>query len=302
MKRIFQAILMLSANLLMGQQLYSDAANAMVICSKEPVVVATLPGPGKDIKENTGLSCYKEDFLETNAVWLKWKVQNSGSLGFTILPLNEQDDIDFVLYKLDAEWTDFKQRSVVRCMTAGKNYGESDQESSYLCTGATGLRNSESDFFESPGCHNAANNFLAEIQATQGEMYLLFINNYHSSNGVLIEFNGDATFSDAPTPCSTATTQTEGLNNILHSVGLTISPVYPNPAKSQLWADINSDMPLDGVVQLINAQGVIVHSEQLRLIPDKATYSISTEALRTGVYFIKFRFGDHVMVQRFVRA
>lgn len=79
------------------QAQYADCDNAIFLCSKERVLVKTLKGAGTNRDELSMLSC-SEKLNEVNSAWIKFKVAKSGSLDFTLFPLQLTDDIDFVFF------------------------------------------------------------------------------------------------------------------------------------------------------------------------------------------------------------
>lgn len=303
MKALVTLLLLLCLESMNGQADFSDANIAKILCDNEAVILQNLSNAGLDIAENTDLPCLNQSFPETNVAWLKWQIAQDGALGFTILPLDQADDIDFILYKLNGDWDDVSNKTVVRCMASGESFGEEKVDSlSFNCTGATGLRSLDIDDNEKPGCQQDANNFLAEVQAHKGETYLLFINNYHSAQGVAIEFTGNTSFSREQAPCAVAVTDEneQGLDNLPAS-GLKIGPLYPNPAQSEVTTSISSDHPMEAYVHIINVQGKTLKTIPFTIETGASSYSFPVADLDRGVYFLKFRIGEFLKVQRFTR-
>lgn len=291
----------LASTFLNGQASFADAKYAKVLCDKAPIVVDWLNGPGIFEFENSNLPCVEGAFPETNSIWLKWQVEKAGGLGFTILPLNEQDDIDFVLYRLENTWEDYLNKTAIRCMAAGESLGEELIENAKNCTGATGLRDVASDSYEIPGCSHEADNFLAEVPAKAGEVYLLFINNYYYSRGFLLEFTGSAIFSTKQSPCTIADNdEYSSLDNLTPS-NLHIGKLFPNPSRTSIGTMITTDVTAEGVAYIIDVQGRSIKSLPISFIPGTQMLSLPIEDLVSGIYFIKFKVGENLKVQRFIK-
>jgi hypothetical protein len=178
------------------QAQYADCDNAIFLCSKERVLVKSLKGAGTNKDELSMLSC-SEKLNEVNSAWMKFQVIKGGSLDFTIFPLQQNDDIDFVIFRIYDEGNTCISRRELRCMASGINKGESN-EINQNCLGMTGLSSNSNDIRESAGCDKLKDNFLSTLQLNKGETYSIAINNYSSEKGFLIEFNGTAEFGALP--------------------------------------------------------------------------------------------------------
>jgi len=168
----------------------SDCDKANLLCSKNSFIVNNVVGFGF-VQELVGVSCFGSS-IESNSIWFKWKCKTPGDLSFTLNPLNADDDIDFVVYKVngDEKSCDLEQ---VRCMAAGVIPSQCNTNNN--CCGPTGLQIGEVDTEESAGCGPTKNNFLKPLDMLAGETYALIINNYTSMNEAFeISFSGSATF------------------------------------------------------------------------------------------------------------
>lgn len=175
-----------------AQDHFSDCEGAIILCEKADLVVKKFFGTGQEISE-VGFSSCSERLKEQNSIWLKWQVEKSGLIEFTITPLKSDDDIDFILYRLDDLILNCTKKSEVRCMASGGNIGGlNDRETQ--CLGRTGLMRTASDIRESEGCNIGHDNYLSAIDVEQGQNYILYINNYTSNNGFKLEWDGEATF------------------------------------------------------------------------------------------------------------
>lgn len=205
--------------LLTGQQLYAqehaDCETAYEVCSiYDSVVAKTLWGPGKHPNEAhtpcVGQGAKKFGDGEDASFWVKWKIKKAGKLIFIIHPLRVGDDIDFFLYRIkDGEVPCSKrEREIVRCMATGGRPGNNEDQ----CLGPTGLRMGHAKTSETSGCRYVnshanvtihktnASQFLKEVDAKEGEEYMLLINNcsrkkyLQEKDGFSLYFGGDAEF------------------------------------------------------------------------------------------------------------
>lgn len=175
-----------------AQDRFSDCAGAVILCDKSDLIVKKLNGPGKEPAE-VGFTTCSANLEERNSVWMKWQVDRAGSIEFGIEPLQPDDDIDFVVYRLDGDIFGCSRKHEIRCLASGENVG-APEEDSYPCRGRTGLAKNVSDEQEGDGCGDRHDNYLAAIGAEAGEQYILYVNNYSSDNGFKLEWGGDATF------------------------------------------------------------------------------------------------------------
>jgi gliding motility-associated-like protein len=173
-----------------------DCEPGVILCDKSPFTVGFLNGVGQDPDEIDNVSCNTItcDITESGSTWYKWTCDDSGTLGFSITPLNPTDDIDFVVYELPNGIEDCSGKFDLRCMASGENVGTPIAEW-VACTGATGLIDGETDISETCGCQEGDNNFSDAIDMISGRSYALVINNFsQSGSGFSIEFNGTGTF------------------------------------------------------------------------------------------------------------
>jgi outer membrane protein OmpA-like peptidoglycan-associated protein len=168
----------------------SDCASAVVLCDKSPFTVPSVMGVGRNAHE-LGNICVP---TESSSAWYKWTCEKSGSLTFTLKPVNPADDLDFALFLLPNGVEDCSLKIPLRCMASGENVNQPFVLWA-KCAGATGLRNSSADFMEGEGCDEGNDNFLAALSMEAGKSYALVVNNYHNTgNGFSIEFGGPGTF------------------------------------------------------------------------------------------------------------
>lgn len=173
-------------------QPHGDCVSAMEICKKKNYAIRNTGGEGKDNKEADFISCFMNGLnhgqAEENCTWIKFEIEKSGSLAFAITPEKEDNDIDFVVFKLPADGNcAFKK--IVRCMASG------DSQFGFLtspCMGKTGLRGGETDTSTDAGCSDENDNaWLAPLKVEKGEKYVILISNVTQQGpGFDINFSG----------------------------------------------------------------------------------------------------------------
>ncbi len=173
----------------------SDCPQASILCDKSPFVVQKVTGAGTNNEEMEDAACFSNGspgLFETNSTWFVWTCAASGTLEFSLTPLNPTDDIDFVVYKLPNGIGNCAGKQIVRCMASG----EEPEAYPNPCLGPTGLRQGDSDISEDAGCTNAGDDaWLRPMDMVQGETYALVVNNYSlSGNGFAVEFGGTGQF------------------------------------------------------------------------------------------------------------
>ncbi|MEO1260086.1 MAG: OmpA family protein [Bacteroidota bacterium] len=169
----------------------SDCSSAVVLCDKSSFTVPSVSGAGRNRFEIPIGICLQE---ESSSAWYKWTCEQSGSLTFTLKPVNPSDDIDFAVFYLPNGVDDCTEKIPIRCMASGEDVVSSFSKWS-RCSGATGLRSSSTDFSEEAGCQDLDDNFVAAMPMEAGASYALLINNFHNTgNGFSIEFGGTGTF------------------------------------------------------------------------------------------------------------
>ena len=172
-----------------ADEITGDCPTAIFVCDKEQREVQFVAGPGNDPTEWNDATCLTGFPGESNASWFTFTASSSGTLEFTLTPVNPADDLDFVVYHLPNGPGDCTDKILERCMAAG-NFGIGAP-----CTGATGLNATSIDISEPPGCFNGADNFLQYMDLIAGETYALSVNNFTSSgSGFMIDWGGAAQF------------------------------------------------------------------------------------------------------------
>jgi len=166
-----------------------DCSTASLLCDKSPFVVENISGVGQDIHE-TDNTCIHE---ERHSTWFKWVAKNTGSLTFTLAPLQDIDDLDFVVYELPGGIDDCENRVVLRC---NATYGGEHVS----CGPLTGLNLTSTDLEEDYNCDPGEDGFLKYLEMEKGKTYALVVNNFSPSDiGFSIEFGGTGEF-EGPSP------------------------------------------------------------------------------------------------------
>lgn len=282
-----------------GQGASADCESAKILCDKSPLVLNELPGSGI-IQESAPGDCFPSDFQESNAVWFKWKAADNGTLSFTLLPLNETDDLDFVLYQIKG-FENCISKSVLRCMAAGPKLGET---TGFLqgCTGATGLVSGYTEESQQLGCSKGAANFLSPIELKAGSYYALYIHNYRSSGGILVEWGGSGTFEAIPEQCQSQSTGSTTPILGGNQGEIQFSEPFPSPTTDQVSVSIQCTESYSGHLQVIGADGQVENTQRFEFDPGNSILNLPTEGLRRGVHFIKFISSGSSYVLRFVKG
>lgn len=172
-------------------ELSGDCPSAVILCDQSPFSVEDAVGEGSDPSEVDGSSCLQGEIASS---WYRWTCKDAGTFTFSITPNNTADDIDFAVYELPNGIDDCSNKELIRCEAAGEDVGAPFADWA-ICTGATGLSETETDVTEAPGCSFGQNNYVAAIDMEVGKSYALVINNFsQSGNGFSIEFGGTSSF------------------------------------------------------------------------------------------------------------
>ncbi len=188
-RKIIFIIFIVQLNLTAQSLPFGDCKKTFLPCSKD-FKISSLDNYGTE-QDNLGNSnCIDSDTKETNSIWIQFQITKSGSFSFDLTPIAQNDDIDFIIYKNNSTCDKLES---IRCMGSGKNLGTL-YNNYERCMGATGLKPESKDLNEKKGCYGTADNFLADLKVNQGENYIIFINNYESSNGFNFHFTGTCDF------------------------------------------------------------------------------------------------------------
>lgn len=280
-----------------SQNSTADCNGGIYLCNKNMVTVSELPGPGFTDHEANNIPCAPDGIAESNSVWFKFNIEKSGILSFSIIPIDESDDLDFVLFKFKSTVPNCAQMDVVRCMNAGPVLGE-NAGPDMACTGATGLLESAPGEIQNAGCPEDINNFLSAVQVNSGERYALFINNFRSAQGFALDFSGDCIFDPTAGNCAFTSGET---TTTLPSPDIEISDAYPNPASDAVSIEIRAEHACNAEVQIIRQNGILVFSQSYAVLSGANLITIPTLTMPGGAYFIKVKAESTTRISRFIR-
>lgn len=281
---------------LAAQSGHGDCATARVLCNQDAVVLDALPGPGDDPAEVSATACLAAPLAETHSAWFRWTVAESGTLELALTPLLEGDDLDFVLYRLPA-LSACAQREEVRCLLSGPVLGEAAPDDA-PCRGATGLTaGAVASASIGIGCPPGAGGFLPPVPVQAGESYALFVHNFRSAAGFVLEFAGSCAFAPVPGLCASVQAAAPDAGE-----RLTVSGVMPNPAVGgAAQIALRTDGALSGSLSVTDASGRLRSTAPLRLAPGEHVLHLDLSTLEPGAYWANLALGEHRRSLRFVR-
>ena len=171
-------------NVLPPNQPEQDACHALTICGGTFSTPYSYQGTGT----KTDLSATPCGSGEANSMWIKVTIATAGSIVFSIIPKDPLDDYDFaVVNSTNSLCSSLSSTDVVRC-NFNNNFPGSN------VNGIVGLASGSSVDDVANGA--TGQSFLAPIDATAGQTYLIMINNFgHDdlsgpSSGFTIDFSG----------------------------------------------------------------------------------------------------------------
>lgn len=271
--------------LLSQSQFYKDCLDAFPVCEKKSYHFHSTKGTGIVKDRIPELRSKADAFQETNSLWLKWKIKKAGDLSFIITPHDSASDLDFIVFKImNGQCNVLKE---VRSMVAGENIGE--DVSSYInCSGTTGLTPYSYKEFDNAGCSPDSDNFLKALETSEGEEYMLLVNNFESESGFSISFEG-----------STELSIFEDCNKL--SDGFEIINLFPNPGKDFVNVEYHALTGSPADFSVINNKGEILSTGVTELKPGKNSFTIQTENLSSGSYIIQIRQDKSVASRIFIK-
>ena len=184
----------------------SDCADAIVVCGNTGFSGLTANGAGID--EISALASCGSG--ENNSIWLKLLISTSGTLGFTLIPQNNDINVDFDYFLFGPNVLCNNLGTTIRCSTT--NPLASGQANNH-----TGMNANETDTSEGPG--QLGNSFLKWLTVSAGDAYYLVIDRPIGSSNFSIQWTGTATFNSPPTinlPTGTALNLTKCDNDLVY--------------------------------------------------------------------------------------
>ncbi len=163
----------------------NDCVDAFLVCGNT-FVSSNVSGFGIQELDASQNACGSE---ETNSVWLRLTIAESGSLAFTIRPNNTdlEVDYDFYVFGPNSNCTGFNDP--IRCNTT-------NPIAASLSNNLTGLRDSERRTTGGP--IKDGNGFVASIPVTAGEQYHILVDRPVGNGGFHLEWTGTAGFISPP--------------------------------------------------------------------------------------------------------
>lgn len=276
-------IFVLYSTFIFGQN--QDCLSSTKLCEKATFHFTEMLGKGSVDESQHSLKC-SNSFNEINSLWLRWDILKEGTLTFVIDPIDREDDLDFILYKVNSACKDLTE---VRCMASGKTYGDSHRDGQ-PCEGRTGLSLASLDEFEVSGCKYNDDNYLKFLQTEAGEEYVLFVNNFSSPKGFSITFEGTSEFRKQDA-CLTVDDKDY----------INITEVFPNPALEEIsviYTKVNNE-PID--IQVLNLQGQIVWSKESLSINTDQQEIINVADFASGTYLVRIIQGALSSTKQFIK-
>jgi hypothetical protein len=161
-----------------------DIKNALNAGAVKKITLQCSPvGSGETIEVASGNKKDKFYFeKEHNVVWVKFTSEAKGLLSFRIKPLSENDDYDFLLFKVKDENT-INQIVAKKLKPLRSNLARNKKENN----GVTGLKLTSSEKHTISGVQNE---FSKPIMTRQGDEYYLALDNvYNEGKGAMIYFD-----------------------------------------------------------------------------------------------------------------
>lgn len=245
-----------------------DCSIANLLISKDTIVIDSLMSTAGENKNEIDVnSCMMEEFSSS---WFTWTCTKSGTLAFTIIPKNEKDDIDFMIF--ESEQNDCNNTTTIRCMAAGELVG--NDSLSQFCMGNTGLSLASTDVQEIPGCANGNDNFLKALDMIKGQSYFMVINNFSSTGlGYQINFSGDG------------------------EVGTTSGIEEENDCPTLLTTNFVTNMLNLNTCTKFSKLNIYNHNGKLVTSASRSSNKINVNHLVNGLYFISILDDEHNMIK-----
>lgn len=161
----------------------ADCGGAGRLCNKNSISVTNLTSGGVNNNENAGTCLSGFGIFETNSVWYTWTCQTAGTLTMDILPANQIDDIDFIVFQLSTA-NPCGPRTAIRCSAT----------SALGPNGGTGMNATSTDQNEAVGWSGIEDGYVQQVNMTAGTSYAILINNTNATNGFTLNWGGTGTF------------------------------------------------------------------------------------------------------------
>lgn len=161
----------------------ADCNGAGRLCNKNSISVTNLISGGVNNNENAGTCLSGFGIFETNSVWYTWTCQTAGTLTMDIIPANQMDDIDFIVFQLSTS-DPCGPRTAIRCSATSFINGNA----------STGMNATSTDQNEAIGWSGIEDAYVQQLNMTVGTSYAVLINNTNATNGFTLNWGGTGTF------------------------------------------------------------------------------------------------------------
>jgi hypothetical protein len=91
------------------------------------------------------------------------------------------------------------------------------------------------------------------------------------------------------------------VRNINEAISFAAS-IYPNPVQTSLNLNFNSNNEATVQIEIVNAEGKTITSQQIQLAAGSSTQTINTSSLSNGTYYVRCITTDGVTEMTFVKA
>ncbi len=91
------------------------------------------------------------------------------------------------------------------------------------------------------------------------------------------------------------------VRNIYESISFAAS-IYPNPVQTNLNLNFTSNSAATVQIEIVNAEGKTITSQQIQLVAGSSTQTINTSSLSNGTYYVRCITTDGVTQMSFVKA
>lgn len=281
MTRLIPFVCLIMTSGIKGQSTHQDCNQSQLLCQYGNVNVSEIEGSGnvQDIIKTD--PCGVMGIRETNSHWFKWQSKSYGYFSFIISPFQEEDDYDFVLYSSTSDGCLNKEG--IRCMFSGNIINSKERH----CDGITGLRLDALDVCEYQGCNDGSDNFLKIVEAEPGVTYYLFINNFNSSAGFDLFFEGNAELEN-DLSCKQSDSD----------VSLFLSP---NPVMEELTVQVNNPEGSKCSLNLITPSGSLLKTYNIDEGKRDHNIQVDVSTLSPGSHFIRIETENEVLLKHFVK-
>jgi outer membrane protein OmpA-like peptidoglycan-associated protein len=166
---------------LFSQSLLAQDCSSAVELNQVSHFVASLNGYGQQL-EFFGNARTDKNYIESehNTIWYKFMVQNDCELEFDIIPLNSNDDYDFMLFKIEDDKNFCQEIVSKKNLPLRSNISRNN----YQSQGKTGLKAGEKQTHHAEG---TGSNFSKPVSVKEGESFVLVVDNVSGKGGHRLE-------------------------------------------------------------------------------------------------------------------